>query len=91
MQSITGEVPRNRDQTLFLPKIDWIINDSNTFTAVFNRLRAEAPAGVQSQAVVNRGVSSFGDDFVNVDSLNLAFELYDLSNSAQRSAFSVRA
>jgi hypothetical protein len=34
-------------------------------------LRAESPAGVQSQAVVNRGIASFGDDFVNVDSLNL--------------------
>lgn len=71
LQDTTGEVPRTRDQTLFLPKIDWLINESNTFTAVFNRLRAEAPAGVQSQAVVNRGVASFGDDFVEVDSLNL--------------------
>ncbi len=71
LQSITGVVPRTRDQTLFLPKIDWIINNSNTFTAVYNRLRAEAPAGVQSQAVVSRGIASFGDDFVNVDSLNL--------------------
>jgi hypothetical protein len=71
LRNITGEVPRTRDQTLFLPKIDWIINGSNTFTAVFNRLRAEAPAGVQSQAVVGRGIASFGDDFVNVDSLNL--------------------
>lgn len=71
MQGITGEVPRTRDQTLFLPKIDWIINENNTFTAVYNRLRAESPAGVQSQAIVNRGVSSFGDDFVNIDTLNL--------------------
>ncbi|MCP9494640.1 MAG: TonB-dependent receptor [Pyrinomonadaceae bacterium MAG19_C2-C3] len=71
IRSLTGEVPRTRDQTLFLPKIDWVINSSNTFSAVFNRLRAEAPAGVQSQAVVNRGIASFGDDFVEVDSLNL--------------------
>lgn len=71
LRSITGETPRTRDQTLFLPKIDWIINDANTFTATFNRLRANSPAGVQSQAVVNRGISSFGDDFVNVDSLIL--------------------
>lgn len=71
LRSITGEVARRRDQTLYLPKIDWVINDSNTFTAVYNRLRANAPAGVQSQAVVSRGVASFGSDFVNVDSLNL--------------------
>lgn len=71
LRGLTGEVPRTRDQTIFLPKIDWVINSSNTFSAVYNRLRAEAPAGVQSQAVVTRGVSSFGDDFVNVDALNL--------------------
>lgn len=71
LQSLTGEVPRRRDQTLYLPKIDWYINSSNTFTATYNRLRAAAPAGVQSQAVVTRGIRSFGDDFVDVDSLNL--------------------
>jgi hypothetical protein len=71
LQGITGEVPRRRDQYIVFPKIDWQINDKHLFTATYNRLRAESPAGVQSQAVVNRGVASFGDDFVNVDSLNL--------------------
>jgi hypothetical protein len=71
LQGVTGTVPRRRDQYIVLPKIDWQINGSNTFTATYNRLRAESPAGVQSQAVVNRGISSFGDDFVNVDALNL--------------------
>jgi hypothetical protein len=71
LQSETGTVPRRRDQYLVLPKIDWQINSNNTFSATYNRLRAKAPAGVQSQAVVNRGITSFGDDFVNVDALNL--------------------
>jgi hypothetical protein len=71
LQGLTGEVSRRRDQSIILPKIDWQINEKHTFTATYNRLRAESPAGVQSQAVVNRGISSFGDDFVNVDSLNL--------------------
>jgi hypothetical protein len=71
LQGLTGQVPRRRDQYIVLPKIDWQINGSNTFTATYNRLRAQSPAGVQSQAVVNRGISSFGDDFVNVDALNL--------------------
>ncbi len=71
LQGVTGTVPRRRDQYIVLPKIDWQINGNNTFTATYNRLRAESPAGVQSQAVVNRGIASFGDDFVNVDSLNL--------------------
>lgn len=71
LQSQTGTVPRTRDQYIILPKIDWQVNANNTFTATYNRLRANSPAGVQSQAVVNRGITSFGDDFVNVDSLNL--------------------
>jgi hypothetical protein len=71
LQGLTGEVPRRRDQYIILPKIDWQINDRHLFTVTYNRLRAESPAGVQSQAVVNRGIASFGDDFVNVDSLNL--------------------
>ncbi len=71
LQGLTGLVPRTRDQYIILPKIDWQINSNNTFTATYNRLRAESPAGIQSQAVVNRGIASFGDDFVNVDSLNL--------------------
>ncbi|MCA1624865.1 MAG: TonB-dependent receptor, partial [Acidobacteria bacterium] len=68
--SLTGEVPRKADQTLILPKIDWVINSRNTFSVVYNRLRAESPAGVQSQAVVTRGIASFGDDFVTLDTLN---------------------
>lgn len=71
LRSILGEVPRRRDQYIILPKIDWQINDKNLFTATYNRLRAESPAGIQSQAVVTRGIASFGDDFVNVDSLNM--------------------
>jgi hypothetical protein len=71
LQSITGTVPRRRDQTIILPKIDWQITENHSFSATYNRLRAESPAGVQSQAVVNRGIASFGDDFVNVDALNL--------------------
>jgi hypothetical protein len=70
LQSLNGVVPRKADQTLILPKIDWIINSRNTFSVVYNRLRAESPAGVQSQPVVNRGIASFGDDKVTLDTLN---------------------
>ncbi len=71
LQSLTGEVPRRGDQTLYLPKIDWVINDKHTFSAVYNRMRWESPAGVQTQAIVFRGKNSFGDDLVSLDSLNL--------------------
>jgi len=67
----TGEVPRRGDQRLFLPKIDWNINSKNQFTATYNRLRWKSPAGVQTGATVTRDRAGFGDDFVEVDSLNL--------------------
>lgn len=71
LQSLTGVVPRKADQRLILPKIDWVINSSNTLSVVYNSLRANSPAGVQSQAVVSRGIASFGDDKVTLDTLNV--------------------
>ena len=67
----TGETPRRGDQRLFLPKIDWHLNSNNQFTATYNRLRWKSPAGVQTGATVQRDRAGFGDDFVDVDSLNL--------------------
>lgn len=71
LQSITGEVPRRGDQILLLPKFDWRINDRHTFTATYNRLRWDSPAGIQTQAINTRARDNFGDDFVDADSLNL--------------------
>lgn len=70
LNSLTGETPRRGDQKLFLPKIDWQINDNNLFSISYNRLRWESPNGVQTQAVNFRSRSNFGDDFVKVDSVN---------------------
>ena len=70
LNSLTGETPRKGDQTLFLPKIDWQINGNNLFSISYNRLRWESPNGIQTQAVNTRSRSNFGDDFVEVDSVN---------------------
>ncbi|HET9054115.1 MAG TPA: TonB-dependent receptor, partial [Cyclobacteriaceae bacterium] len=70
LRSLTGEVPRKGDQTLFLPKIDWNINSNNTFSISYNRLRWESPNGVQTQPTNTRGRASFGDDVVSIDSVN---------------------
>ncbi|MGH9956328.1 MAG: carboxypeptidase regulatory-like domain-containing protein, partial [Pyrinomonadaceae bacterium] len=67
LTGLTGPVARTQDQYLLLPKIDWNINDSNTFSFTYNRLRSESPNGVQTQATVSRGIASFGDDFVDID------------------------
>src|SRR5215216_6724222 len=71
LSSISGPVPRTGDQKLFLPKIDWTINDANTLTVSYNRLRWNSPAGVQTQATNTRAIDNFGDDAVNIDALNV--------------------
>ena len=66
----TGETPRSGDQKLFFPKIDWHVNDQNVFTVSYNRLRWESISGIQTQATNTRSRTNFGDDFVEIDSLN---------------------
>ena len=71
LNSISGPVPRTGDQKLFLPKVDWTINDKNTLTVAYNRLRWNSPAGIQTQATNTRAIDNFGDDFVQIDSVNV--------------------
>ena len=71
LQSLSGPLARTGDQKLFLPKIDWNINDRNTLTVSYNRLRWESPAGIQTQATNTRARDNFGDDFVEIDALNV--------------------
>lgn len=74
LNGISGPVPRRGDQRLILPKFDWHITDNHTFTATYNRLRWASPAGIQTQATNTRAGDNFGDDFVNIDSLNLRLQ-----------------
>jgi outer membrane receptor protein involved in Fe transport len=68
LASLTGVVPRKGDQYIIFPKIDWRISDGHNLSLSYNLMRWDSPAGVQSQSVVTRGIASFGDDFVDVDS-----------------------
>ena len=67
LQGLTGVVDRTGDQTLILPKIDWKVNNNHSLAVTYNRLRWDSPAGVQTAAVVNRGVESWGNDSVHGD------------------------
>jgi len=67
LSSLTGPVPRQGNQRIFFPKVDWNINQNHVFTFSYNRLRWASPAGIQTQATNTRGRASFGDDFVNGD------------------------
>lgn len=71
LNSLSGQVPRRGDQTLFLPKIDWNLNSNNTLSVTFNRLRWDSPNGIQTQATNTRARDNFGDDFVDIDWLTV--------------------
>lgn len=59
-----GQVPREGDQNIIFPKVDWTIDSKNHASFSFNRMRWNSPAGVQTAAVVNNGIADFGNDFV---------------------------
>ena len=67
LTNLTGTVPRRGDQLVMLPKVDINITSNNHLSLSYNRFRWASPAGIQSAAVVNRGIESFGDDFVKDD------------------------
>src|SRR5580704_17849494 len=67
LQTLTGTVGRGGDQLILLPKIDWMINPKNHASFTYNRLRWNSPEGIQTAAVVNRGIESFGNDYVKDD------------------------
>ncbi|HUI56682.1 MAG TPA: TonB-dependent receptor [Bryobacteraceae bacterium] len=64
---LSGTAARKGNQELWFPKIDYKPTDNNTVTLSYNRLRWRSPYGVQTNLVVNRGLDSFGDDFVKDD------------------------
>jgi hypothetical protein len=67
LTSLTGQVSRRGDQLILLPKIDWNINSNHHLAVTYNRLRWNSPQGIQTAGVVNRGLESFGSDFVKED------------------------
>jgi Carboxypeptidase regulatory-like domain/TonB dependent receptor len=71
LQSISGEVPRRGDQRIFLPKVDWHLNQNHALTITYNDLDWKSPAGIQTQAINQRSTDNFGDDFVKARNLNV--------------------
>ena len=67
LTNLTGQIGRTGDQLILLPKIDWNITSKHHASFTYNRLRWASPAGIQTAGVVNRGLESFGDDFVKED------------------------
>jgi hypothetical protein len=65
----SGIAPRKGDQILNFAKLDYKINDKNNASLIYNRMRWDSPNGVQTNLVNRRGITSFGNDFVKVDSI----------------------
>jgi hypothetical protein len=69
LNSLTGLVPRRQDQTVNFLKLDWQAAARHRLSVEYNRARSDAPSGVRSAAVVDRGVASLGNSYAKVDSL----------------------
>ena len=67
LKSLTGEVPRRGDQTIYTPRVDWHVTSRHALSATYNRMRWTSPAGFDTAPTPSRGRASFGDDFVNID------------------------
>ncbi len=65
----SGIAPRKGDQILNFAKLDYKINDKNNASIIYNRMRWDSPNGIQTNLVNRRGITSFGNDFVKVDSI----------------------
>jgi len=67
--NLTGTTARRFSEYTALPKFDWQVSKDHRISIAYNRMRWNAPAGVQTQAVVFRSRDGFGNDFAAVDSL----------------------
>jgi hypothetical protein len=63
-----GALPRTLNQELYFGKLDYRLNDRNTFSASLNYLHAISPNGIQTgiTSTSGAGVNSNGDDSVRV-------------------------
>jgi hypothetical protein len=71
LNSLSGTLPRRGDNLILMPKVDWHLNSNHVFTATFNWLKWDSPAGIQTQATNTRARDNFGDDFVRARFLNV--------------------
>ncbi len=61
-----GQIPRTADNDLYFARMDYHLNDRNTFSADFNFLRWKSPNGIQTglSSTTGAGITGNGDDTV---------------------------
>ena len=65
----SGVAPRKGNQLINFGKVDYKINDKNTASLMYNRMRWNSPNGTQTNPVVRRGLTSLGSDYLKIDSI----------------------
>ncbi|HTS75204.1 MAG TPA: TonB-dependent receptor [Bryobacteraceae bacterium] len=63
-----GQIPRTASNDLYFGRMDYHLNDKNTFSASFNFLRWFSPNGIQTglSSTTGAGITGNGDDAVTV-------------------------
>ena len=63
-----GQIPRTAKNDLYFGRLDYHLNDKNTFSASFNFLRWLSPNGIQTglSSTTGAGITGNGDDSVTV-------------------------
>jgi hypothetical protein len=80
INSFLGSVPRQGNQMINFPRLDWQATERDHVAVQYNRQRWDSPAGVQTQASNFYGRASFGNDFVKED-FGIIRWTHTLSNS----------
>jgi Carboxypeptidase regulatory-like domain/TonB dependent receptor/TonB-dependent Receptor Plug Domain len=63
-----GQIPRTASNDLYFGRMDYNLNEKNTFSASFNFLRWKSPNGIQTglSSTTGSGINGNGDDAVTV-------------------------
>ncbi len=69
LSSLTGTMARRQDESINFVKLDWRAAERHKVSVGYNRARMDGPGGARAGAVVDRGVASMGNSFVNVDAV----------------------
>jgi hypothetical protein len=67
LDSLTGTVVRQSDQTVNFGRLDWQRRGGSRVVLEYNRAQWSEPAGARSAAVVDRGTASLGSSYGAVD------------------------
>jgi len=65
----SGVAPRQGDQILNFIKMDYRINDRNTMSLIYDRMRWDSDNGIQTNPNAQRGLTSLGNDFLKMDAI----------------------